>query len=498
MTKTMQALLRNEHGSALPFFAMGLMMLMGAGGIALDMGRLQIVQSRMQNALDAAGLAVGSEVSTVDLNNEAGKYFYANFPVNYMGTTITTAPNAILNADQTLITLNVAGTLDMTFMKIFGKQNSIVSATTQITRQSKGLELVLVMDVTGSMSSTAGGGVSKMAAAKTAAQSLLDTLYGPTRNTSPNLWVGVVPFSQAVNVGSGYTAWLDTTYANTLNWGTTSWGGCVEARTNGSNLPRLDVSDDPPSVRTFRPYYSPCNTNSSYSNRWFGTNASNFDNCSSGTGFQYRITSSKGPNQFCPVSVQPLVAEKSTVMAKINAMQPNGNTQINLGLAWGFRMLSPRWRGLWGGQMNTNQLPLDYNTPLMTKVVILMTDGDNTLSGTSNANTVPSYSGMYSAMNFPNVNALAVTGGMCSSSGNCNAGELELDNRTAAACTAMKANGIIIYTIGLGTGLSTASQTLLRNCATNSSYYFLSPTTSQLQTVFKKIGDSLANLRISQ
>ena len=36
-----------------------------------------------------------------------------------------------------------------------------------------------------------------------------------------------------------------------------------------------------------------------------------------------------------------------------------GGTTGNLGLAWGWRMVSPNWRGLWG---DTADLPLDYDT----------------------------------------------------------------------------------------------------------------------------------------
>src|SRR5690606_21934126 len=46
------------------------------------------------------------------------------------------------------------------------------------------------------------------------------------------------------------------------------------------------------------------------------------------------------------------------------------------GLAWGWRLLSPDWRGMWGGATPAT-LPMDYNTPLMDKVIVLLTDGEN-------------------------------------------------------------------------------------------------------------------------
>jgi hypothetical protein len=165
-------------------------------------------------------------------------------------------------------------------------------------------------------------------------------------------------------------------------------------------------------------------------------------------------------------------------------MQAVGGTEIPTGMSWGWRMLSPRWRSQWGGQMNANGQPYDYNTPLMYKVAIMMTDGDNDIS----------YN-VYSAYGYPNTGQLGATA--CSGS-NCTLGESRLNTRTTQICDSMKANGIIIYTIALGSSVSVTGQNLLRACATSSDYYFLSPTTNELQAIFRQIGDSLANLRISQ
>ena len=43
-----------------------------------------------------------------------------------------------------------------------------------------------------------------------------------------------------------------------------------------------------------------------------------------------------------------------------------GGTTGNLGLVWGWRTISPNWRGPWGDA----DLPLDYKHRLMEKVVV--------------------------------------------------------------------------------------------------------------------------------
>src|SRR5689334_6891734 len=118
--KMLTRFMHSQRGSAMPFIALGILMLAGATGGAIDMGRVQVVKARMQNALDSAGLAIGTNLSTtVNFNTETAKYFYANFPANYMGTTITTL-SATPSADGGVITLKAEGKVNTTFMKLFG------------------------------------------------------------------------------------------------------------------------------------------------------------------------------------------------------------------------------------------------------------------------------------------------------------------------------------------------------------------------------------------
>lgn len=467
---SLRRLIASEQGSALPIVGFALLGLVGATGSAIDMGRVQTVQTKMTNALDAAGLAAGSTVNTVDATTEVNKYFYANFPRDYLGTHITNLTVSTSN-DNLLLTLDARGEVPTTFMKVLGVNSIEVSAHSEITRANKGMELVLVMDTTGSMSDSAGGSQTKIQAARSAATELINILYGD-RTEVDNLWVGLVPFAQAVNIGSTRTSWTTST---ALNWGTTSWMGCVDARETNHR----DVTDDPPSVELFPKYYWACHV--SY-NAWYGTNSSR-NNCSTTPAANLRYKSGLGtglgPNRSCSQAITQLTSHKNTVLSAISTLSPNGNTHIVLGASWAWRMLSPRWRGLWGGEMNSEQLPLDYNAPLMNKVVVLMTDGDNTIS--------TSVKGAYGYLS---EGRLGTT--------NSSAAVTELNNRTTQVCNSMKANGVIVYTIAFGTSIGGSARTMLQNCASKPDYYFYSPTGADLSSAFRIIGDSLANLRISK
>ena len=493
-------LLRSQEGSMMPLVALVVVGMLGASGAAVDTGRAEIVQSKLASSLDAAGLAAGATVSTVDIEEETTKYLNANFN-NYMGATITDVA-VTANADNTIFTLTATAELPTTFMRLLGSETITVSANSEITRAISGLELVMVLDNTGSMDGQ------KLTDLKTSATDLVNIMYGDNESVD-DLWIGLVPFSQAVNIGPSRTGWVSS---DAFNWGPTSWAGCVDAREASSR----DTTDDPPSTATFPRYYWPDDGN----NNWISTNTNtdstkicnkkssctcaNYGPCScttsgntttciscSGSGSNrsctqtvtttsttYNITSTRTPNKYCPQEVTPMTGNKTTILNAIDAMVADGQTHIGLGAVWGWRMLSPRWRGLWGGEMDSNALPLDYNTPRMNKAAIIMTDGDNTmLSG---------YRGAYWYLSDGKLGTTNQT-----------TAETELDTRLSTVCTQMKNNNIIVYTISFGT-VSSASQTMLRNCASQSDFYFPSPDSTTLQASFRAIGDSLSNLRVSK
>ncbi|MER2519494.1 MAG: TadE/TadG family type IV pilus assembly protein [Bdellovibrionales bacterium] len=466
-----------ESGMTLPLLALSMVVITGMTGLAIDTARMQLSQAKLQFSLDAAGLAAGSTVNTSALSAEVTKYLNANFE-GYMGATVTGC-SATVNDTNTIISLSATATMPTTFMGTVGVDTITVTANAQVTRAVTGLELIMVLDTTGSMSWTAGQGVTKIAALKTAATALVNTMFG-SKDTAEKLWIGIVPFSQAVNIGTGHSAWMDDTYNSGLSWPTDApWEGCVDARGSG-----YDVTDDPPSAlqtaTLFRQYYWPTDSN----NCWLKTkNTSGNYKCSAvGTEPVYvtpMSASTRGPNYLCPKEVQLMTNQKQPLLDKISSLTARGNTLVNQGLIWGWHMISPRWRGFWGGAMDGNSLPLDYNTKNMVKAVVLLTDGENTQDNSS-----------HSAYWFLKDNKLGTTSG--------SAAIIELDRRTKEICTQMKSKGIYIYSIALGTDLPASSLQLLKDCASSASFYFYSPSTSQLEKVFSAIGDSLSNLRVSK
>jgi Flp pilus assembly protein TadG len=470
----------DSRAAVMPIVGLTLMVLLTAGGMAVDAGRAQLVQSKLSSALDAAGLAAGANASTADVSSEVQRFVEANFPNSYMSSTLTDVSVGV-SSDNKILELTATATVPTTLMRLAGYEDMTVTAVSEITRETKGMELVLVMDNTGSM---AGSG--KMGAMQQAAHNLIDILYGDETELE-NFWVALVPYVTAVNIGPAKLGWVkdydQDRYTDDWPSGHLRWKGCVEARSNG-----YDVTDDPPNTSNPDTLWNIFFwEDHDVDNDWIENNGDVDIYELEG----YSNSGGRGPNIGCGPAVTPFTSQKSDIDAAIDEMAPwrRGGTMSSTGLAWGWRILSPRWRGLWDHEEVT--LPLDYEEPLMEKVVIILTDGENQFYDASSDD--PPLSD-YTA--YQRIDEELISGTSWDD------GRRAVNDKTEQICTAMKDRGILIYTITFRLTSNSTSHTeareLFRSCATSPDYYYNSPDNATLQQTFQQIGDSLANLRISR
>lgn len=488
--------LRDQRGNAAVIFALILLPLIAGAGLAIDSGLAFTVEERLQKALDAAGLAAGQTSVQANIVPDAKAFFRSNFDAA-PGLATAADPVVQVSADGTEITLTASATMPTRFMRLFGQDSVTVSARSVISRQMRGLELALVLDVTGSMMDD-----QKIAGLRSAATELLNILYGG-RETVPNLWVSLVPYTGMVNVGTANQSFLSSTdrvFASPTGFEPDSWGGCVLARTAP-----YDITDAKPSVARFASYLNPVRPTSSFplnhANVW-GSGISPPTNKFSkwDSGYKAYYYEGYGPNFLCPDPVIPLEASKSRLVTAISNLQTyyvdEGATHVNIGLAWGWRTLSPEWRGLWSG--SPSQLPLAYQTANMDKVIIVLTDGQNTFNYTTkNSHVVGPYTAYEAGEALIGI-ARDDDGILSGNAGSMrNNAQGELDNRTKDACRRIRDKGILIYSITFG-DLPSGAKGLMQNCASQptSTYYFHSPDNTSLKAAFSSIGSQLNNLRI--
>ncbi|MBZ5618258.1 MAG: VWA domain-containing protein [Acidobacteriia bacterium] len=145
---------RRQSGATIVLLMVMLpLMLLPLTGLAIDGTRLYIVQSKLSAAVDGAALGAGRLLGTkADTAEIAGEFLNANFPPGYWGTNglvpDISAPPPVLGVST--ITINASVNLPLTFARLMGQSQSVISASAQATRRVTRVELVL--DRSGSMS----------------------------------------------------------------------------------------------------------------------------------------------------------------------------------------------------------------------------------------------------------------------------------------------------------------------------------------------------------
>ncbi|NKB57719.1 MAG: pilus assembly protein TadG [Alphaproteobacteria bacterium] len=438
---------RSQRGGVLILWALAAIPVVIGVGAAVDVSRAYMAKSRLAFALDAAGLAAGAGGETeAEMRTIAEQYFAANYREELPGT--PSVPTLVV--DGGVIKVSGTVTLEPTLLRLIGQGDFTVAAAAEVLR--KGLEVALVLDNTGSMRSS-----DKIGALRTASQDLVDILFA-NPELSSKLTVGIVPYAGTVNLGAaGLSIISGVTPADFSETDQEKWKGCVLARTYPD-----DVRDTPSGGGAdWSQFFWPSEPPSSNSNTWPPASIVFVNNANDVT----------GPNRACPTPVTPLTNDKGILDAAVGAMRAwrGGGTFSNVGMAWGWRVLSPE-------APFTTGLP--YETPGFDKVAILMTDGRNNYAGND-----------YAAYEYLSEGNLGTT----SSS----AARTILNNRLAEVCTNMKAAGIIIYTI---TFLLTdePTKTIYRNCASDDDKYFDSGNNAALQDTFNDIAEQLINLRVTK
>lgn len=197
-------------------------------------------------------------------------------------------------------------------------------------------------------------------------------------------------------------------------------------------------------------------------------------------GFNYPASNSDRNANSCPGSdsvITPLSSSRSSLHTLIDNLTIGGSTAGQIGMAWGWYSISPSFNAMWpsssAGALNDDDI---------VKSVIFMTDGEFNTPYCSGVIASNAASG--SGNNSDHINCAATNGDPFA--------------QTLALCTAMKAQGIIVYTVGFSVAAGGQAANLMANCATGPDYAFLPASGADLSDAFKAIGRDITRLRISK
>ena len=461
-----------ESGQVALTFGLALIPMILAIGCGVDISRAIAAKSRLVAALDATALAVARTTTTemASLTQVAHAYFYANHAHSDIGTvtSLSVVPTAAGNGYELSATARVA----TAFMSVAGLNDVQVSATTEVTRAARGLEMALVLDTTASMQGP------RITALRSAATSLVNTIA-----IDPSVRIAIVPFAQYVNIGignrsiSGVSVPPDTRTCTTVNKAVTTCTGTEQYQTTCTRQinPRpgtctVDGAQIPCTVYDTESY--PCTktrstgcttttqpTQSCTTQTWSGCVGSRPPPLNASDS-QFPGTSLPGlMNVSCGRPVTLLTNSVSTLRTAITALSTSGNTYIPAGLQLGWHVLTPRIPFTQGTAYESRPQPR--------RVMLLMTDGTNSLSlqGMGPLHTGTS--------------------------------RIAADQLTRDICSNIKQDGIEIYSIAFEV-TDGATKHMLEQCSSGVGFFYDASNSSQLLKAFEAIAVGVTELRITK
>ena len=195
--------MRDAAGSILPISAIAMVALAGMVGGGVDMSRAYMVQNRLQNACDAGVLAGRRAVDGVNFTtaarSRAEDFFETNFDEGVQGVSNTTFTASSSNNGNT-VDGTATTTVDTVIMQLFGFAEIPLSVDCSASLSVGNSDVVMVLDVTGSMGNTLGG-QTRIESLRDAMKGFYDTVSEAADGTAARIRYGFVPYSAGVNVG---------------------------------------------------------------------------------------------------------------------------------------------------------------------------------------------------------------------------------------------------------------------------------------------------------
>jgi Flp pilus assembly protein TadG len=554
----LRAFPRASRGNIAMIFGIALIPLCLAVGVGLDMSRAMITRVRMGAALDAAGLAVGSNpgMSVDDMKKLANQYFQQNYTAD-KDQYGTPDPVDIPPSDgKQTITLTTHVAMPTILMRIVGLDTMEVSVQSQITWGQTKLWVSLVLDNTGSMCQSdahpnAGSPCpnpvsgTKIVALQSATHNLLTMLKNAAANPG-DVQVSIIPFVKDVNAGTNNDgtsnagkSWIDWTDWNAANGscsisnknsqstctgthGTWTWtqGTCNVAGKTSQNSCQKATGTWTNASCSKSKYTS---QSTCTSNHYVWTPAScDISNTTSENTCEKTKGTWTGTVGNCNISGNNTQTSCQNAVA---VWTPNDHSTWNGCVADRGGENGPDTANNYDaentapvtGQANS-QFPAEQYSTCPKSLMGLSYDWtalgnkvDAMVANGSTNQTIGLVWGWHALSQGDPMNATAVpidtaryiiilSDGLNTQNrwdGNGSDQSPDVDNRMAAVCANAKADKITVYAVFVDIGGTQGNSQVLHDCATDPGKYYDLTSADQIMSTFQQIGTQITNLRVS-
>ncbi|MDR7123979.1 TadE/TadG family type IV pilus assembly protein [Pseudotabrizicola sp. 4114] len=343
---------RDEDGHVVVFTAIMATLMLMLAGVGIDIINFETVRTKQQQTLDRATLAAASLTQELDAESVVRDYFAkADMTdhlrlVQFQRTFNASTVRAEAEIELTPIFMNLYDLSDSTKL--------VARGASQAEQRINNIEIMLVLDVSGSMAGT------KLTNLKSAASEFIDTVM--SQDIENRVSIGIVPYNGQVNLPQ-YLQTMFTSqddhlvdYVNCFDLPGSTYGSLTLSRT--TPMPVTAHADTYSTTSTG--YIAPTHSSAvvDIGNRW------------------------------CPPSqvnvIRAPTNDRTALKNHINGLTAIGATSINAGLKWGAALLDPSARSLYTGMVSAGQTPsyfgnrpFEYDDREAMKIIVLMTDGEH-------------------------------------------------------------------------------------------------------------------------
>lgn len=534
---------RDEEGSLLVFSMVLFLLMVMLGGFAVDLMRYEQRRTALQQTIDRSVLAAASLTQDLDPVGVVNDYFEKAGLLEYLEDVVVTQ-----GLNFRVVEARAHADLEPFFAQMVGVDDFDVPARSEAEQRITNVEIMLVLDVSGSMSGT------KISNLKIAAKNFVDKVKA--NDAENRISIGIVPYNAQVNLGAvlrgkyNATNIHGVTNVNCLDLPQSVFGAIGISRT--TPYPMTAFADTTQGTSTANSYVA-----------WNDTSSSGA-----------RMSTS---SPFCRNTASNIVrmphTDPATVKGWIDGLAAAGNTSITLGMKWGVALIEPGARSLYTELISEGQMPatvagrpFDWSDEDAMKVIVVMTDGDHVehtlINDAYKTGMSPIWrstaDGNYSIRHTANRPAAAGTNEFWVPHRNSGAGEwraaawnsgsgvtqltwqevwanqrvtwiawqlygralgttsstrtswynttlnamrstwateTSMDASFQTSCTQAKNQGVLVY--GIAFEAPANGQTQIRACASSDNYYFVA-NGSQINSAFNAIASNISQLRLTQ
>ncbi len=447
---------RDDRGNVAMIAALSVIPIVSVVGLAIDLQMTSTQQAGVLAAVDSAVIAGAKSLQAgrtkKQIEQEVNDYVSALIKDKSRGTSCNRVILNFGNNDET-INASVSCTQKTTLSHMFGRETMSFKIESGSAYGVGDVEVAMVFDVSGSMNSA-----NRMKSLKQAANNAVDILLPKDKNTgevqSEGIRISMISYDTMMNAGIYFkkVTGLDAKRTITVPYQTCKkwkwekkngkWKKYCDRYEDGEKTYNVDSTCV--SERTGDDAFT---DEEPAEDKWITPVEVKVKKKKNGTPKGISVETC---NEFGP---QPLTNNRQKLEKYIKDIEPRGGTAGQLGIAWGWYTLSPKWNDVWPSASEAEE----YDPVKNTKVIIMMTDGE--------FNTAFDYS-------------------LGDSS-----------EQAIAMCDEIKLEGVLIYTVAFQAPQK-GKQTL-KSCATSDEYAFEPKNASELNDAYADIARSISDLRIS-